>query len=241
VKEYSLKYFKKLIITKQNIKNMSVIARGIDLNTFNPINVNQNRIVAMQNKLKIPDDRFVIAFPARFTKIKGHMYFLKVLRFLTLYNQNYVCVMVGDMKKHKRFLKTIQRYIFKHDLFGFIKIHENISDITSLYAISNIIVSSSIKPESFGRISIEAQSMGKIFVGTALGGTLETVQNGENGFLAPVDDEKGFAKILLKALNMSEEEKAKMGANAIENSKKYSLDAMYEKTVKFYSDIFKKQ
>jgi glycosyltransferase involved in cell wall biosynthesis len=240
VKEYSLKFFKKYMVKKNKIKNTAVIHRGIDLNIFNPQSINQNRVIIMQKELKIPDDKIVIAFPARFTKLKGHLYFLKVLKFLTLYNQNYVCIMIGDTKKHSRFIKTIQKHIFKYDLSGFIRIHDNINDMTALYTLSSIVVSSSVKPESFGRISIETQSMGKIFVGTALGGTLETVQNGRTGFLAPYNDEKTFARILLQIMNMSEEEKMVIEKNVKENSKKYSLDNMYDKTVNFYKNIFEK-
>jgi glycosyltransferase involved in cell wall biosynthesis len=241
VKEYSLKFFKKLKVKKGKIKNTAVIHRGIDLNIFNPLNVNRNRVVIMQEELRIPYDKIIIAFPARFTKLKGHLYFLKVLKFLTLYNQNYICIMIGDIKKHSGFLKAIQRYIFKHDLSSFIKIHDNINDMAALYTLSSIVVSSSVKPESFGRISVETQSMGKIFIGTALGGTLETVQDGKTGFLVPHNDEKFFAKILLQIINMSEKDKMAIGENAKENSKKYSLDNMYDKTVNFYKNIFEKQ
>jgi glycosyltransferase involved in cell wall biosynthesis len=241
VKAHSLKLFRKFIIKKNKIKNTVVIPRGIDLNIFTPLNINQYRIVKIQEELKIPDDKIVIAFPARFTKLKGHLYFLRVLRFLTLHNQNYVCVMIGDMKKHSSLLRTVQKQIFRYGLSGFIKIHDNINDMTALYALSSIVISSSIKPESFGRVSIETQSMGKIFVGTALGGTLETVQDGKTGFLAPYSDERVFAKVLLQIMNMSEEERAAIGENGIENGKKYSLEVMYGKTVEFYRSIFEGQ
>ncbi|MDR0572069.1 MAG: glycosyltransferase [Rickettsiales bacterium] len=241
IKEYSIKFFKKHIIKKDKIKNTAVIHRGIDLGIFNPKNVSQNRVLEIQNKLKIPDDRPIILVPARFVKIKGHIYFLKVLRFLTLYNRDYVCIMVGDVKKHPKFLETVQKHIAMYKLSEFVKIHDNIVDMPALYTLSNIVVSSSIKPESFGRVAVEAQSMGKIFIGTALGGTLETVENGKTGFLAPPDDETVFAKILLEIMAMSEEEKQVIEHNAIKSSKKYSLDNMYNKTLEFYKLIFETQ
>jgi glycosyltransferase involved in cell wall biosynthesis len=238
VKKYSIEFFKKHAVKKNKVKNTAVIHRGIDLNIFNSQNVSQNRVLEIQNKLKIPDDKIVILFPARFAEIKGHLYFLKVLRFLTLYNRDYVCIMVGDIKKHPKFLRTVQERAFAYELAEFVKIHDNITDMAALYKLSNIIISSSIKPESFGRISIEAQGMGKIFVGTALGGTLETVENGETGFLAPSNDEATFAKVLLEIMAMTEEKKQAIGDNAIENSKKYSLENMYDKTLEFYKLIF---
>ena len=39
------------------------------------------------------------------------------------------------------------------------------------YAISDIIVSSSIRPEAFGRVSVEAQAMKKPIVASNIGGS----------------------------------------------------------------------
>jgi glycosyltransferase involved in cell wall biosynthesis len=149
--------------------------------------------------------------------------------------------MVGDIKKHSKFLGVIQKRIAEYGLLGFVRIYDNVSDMAALYMLSNIIVSSSIKPESFGRVAVEAQSMGKIFVGTALGGTLETVKDGETGFLAPPDNERVFAKILLEIMTMPESKKQEISKNAVQNSKKYSLENMYNKTVEFYELIFQAQ
>ena len=51
------------------------------------------------------------------------------------------------------------------------------------YKVSDIIVSASNEPESFGRVSVEAQSMGKPIIASNIGGSNETIIDEKTGFL----------------------------------------------------------
>ena len=108
----------------------------------------------------------------------------------------------------------------------------------ALYKVSNIVVSSSVKPESFGRVSIEAQAMKKIFVGTAIGGTLETIIDGKTGFLVPENDAVAFAEKLDNILSLTKEEQTAIGLNSrkhvVDN---FSIDVMYNSMVNIYNSI----
>ena len=43
------------------------------------------------------------------------------------------------------------------------------------YKVSDIVVSSSIEPEAFGRVAVEAQSMEKLIIASNIGGSNETI------------------------------------------------------------------
>ena len=43
------------------------------------------------------------------------------------------------------------------------------------YSLADVVVSASIEPEAFGRISVEAQAMSKIIVASDIGGSKETI------------------------------------------------------------------
>ena len=51
------------------------------------------------------------------------------------------------------------------------------------YSVSNVIVSASIEPEAFGRISVEAQSMKKPIVASDIGGSRETIVDNKKEIL----------------------------------------------------------
>lgn len=236
VYNYAMEYYKKYINSKNYIGDIKVIHRGIDLNLYSKDNVSVNRILSLQEKLKIPEDRAVITVPARFSKQKGQDYFLKTLKYLK--STNYVCLLVGDLKKRPKYVKYIKKLIYKYNLQNYVIIHDNINDIQALYYISTIVVSSSLKPESFGRISIEAQAMERIFVGTAIGGTLETVIDGKTGFLAPENNEILFAEIIDNVLNLSENEKAKITKEARKNvAENFSFKKCYDNLLEVYKSI----
>ena len=51
------------------------------------------------------------------------------------------------------------------------------------YEISDVVISSSIEPEAFGRVSVEAQAMQKPIIASNIGGSNETIIDGKTGFL----------------------------------------------------------
>ncbi|GHU28098.1 capsular polysaccharide biosynthesis protein CapM [Bacilli bacterium] len=236
VKQFALKEYKKYIYKKTSRKTIEVVQRGIDTNLYSQENVLQNRKLILQNELKLPDDKIVITLPGRFAKQKGQEYFLNVLRFVR--SKNYFCLLIGDSKKNAGYAKKIEKLIYKYNLQDYVKIHGNINDMPALYVLSNIVVSTSIQPESFGRTAIETQSMGKLFVGTAVGGMLETVIDGETGFLAPPNNPKEFAAILDRVISLSAEEKVEISKKARKNViDNFSFDGMYNKMLDLYNRI----
>lgn len=236
IKEYALANYKKYINKKKSRKTVEIIYRSIDVDLYNEDNVSVNRVLELQDKLKLPDDKIIITLPARFSKQKGHDYFLKVLKYLD--NNSYFCVLAGDVVKKPKYVKYIKKLIYKYDLQKQIGIYGNINDMPALYKLSNIIISSSIKPESFGRVAIEAQAMRRIFIGTSIGGTIETVIDNETGFLAPENNPREFATILNKVIELNQEEKNRIINNARDFCvKNFSIDNMYNSLLNLYNKV----
>ena len=51
------------------------------------------------------------------------------------------------------------------------------------YFLSDVVVSSSIRPEALEEVAVEAQAMGKPIIASNIGGSNETILNGKTGFL----------------------------------------------------------
>ena len=64
----------------------------------------------------------------------------------------------------------VEQYKLKQDVFFL----EHYKEMPVVYYISDIVVSSSIEPEAFGRISVEAQSMRRPILASDHGGSKET-------------------------------------------------------------------
>ena len=234
IKSYCLDNYRKYIKDQSKIR---ILYRGIDENLFNKNNIKEQNIKELQEKLDLFEcSKTIITLPARITPIKGQYYFLEVLNLLK--NKNFLCLLVGEQTKHKKYYDKLIKYIYDNNLNENVKICGNISDMQTLYMISDIVVSSTIVPESFGRVSIEAQSMEKIFIGTALGGTLETVNNGINGFLAPHNNKENFARLLDYVIELDEIKKEEIRKNARENVvNNFTFDLFYSGLKDIYNEI----
>ncbi|MEX1223164.1 MAG: glycosyltransferase family 4 protein, partial [Pirellulales bacterium] len=68
------------------------------------------------------------------------------------------------------------------------------------------------EPESFGRVAVEAQAMGRPVIATAHGGSLETIRQGETGLLVDPFDPSAMTAACERMLAWSPADRAEMGA-----------------------------
>jgi len=74
-------------------------------------------------------------------------------------------------------------------------------DIPAVLAASSVLVLPTVTPEPFGRTVVEAMAAQIPVVATAAGGPLETVVDGETGFLVPPDDAAALAERIVDILS----------------------------------------
>lgn len=238
MKDYCLTNYQKYLQNQE--AKVQVIYRGIDIDYFNPTNVSEKSIIELKQELNIPVNKKIIIYPARMTFPKAQDYLLKALNLIK--DKHFICYLIGNNEQHPVYKEEILDFIKNNNLQNIVKLHDNIQAMPALYSIGDIFISASRRAEPFGRISIETQAMKKIFIGTAIGGTLETVIDNESGFLAPIDNEQGFANIIEKALYLSDEEKNKIGNNARQNVlNNYTIDSFYNKMKNIYFSIDKNE
>ena len=104
------------------------------------------------------------------------------------------------------------------------------------FAALDIVVLASARPEPFSGVVIEAMAMGKPVVGTALGGTLEQVEDGVTGLLVPPNDPAAMADALARLL-ADPALRARMGAAGRRRFReKFGFDEMYRHLLGIYSE-----
>jgi glycosyltransferase involved in cell wall biosynthesis len=174
--------------------------------------------------------------PARITGWKGHEFLISALA--KVRNQNFFCIMVGSMQGHEKFAKKLEQKIKENNLEGKIKIVGETKDMPAAYLVCDMVISSSVRPEAFGRIAIEAGAMGRIIIATNIGGSLETVIDGQTGFLVEVNNVNKLSEIIDKVLTMEKAHKEEIQQRAIEHiSSNFSNQKMTDKTIEFYRQI----
>ena len=108
------------------------------------------------------------------------------------------------------------------------------------YSLADTVVSASIEPEAFGRVAVEAQSMGKPIIASNIGGSKETIINKKTGFLYEFQDPRELAKILNTVIQLSQEELKSIGNEGRKNIiKKFDVEAMCDTNLNEYKKLLK--
>jgi glycosyltransferase involved in cell wall biosynthesis len=213
---------------------IQVIHRGVDLDYFSRKKVLNARIVKIIENLKLQEDKNIILLPGRFTSWKGHDLLLEALE--DIRSENFICLMVG--KSNQSYNNHLQKLIKAKGLAGKVQMLDHVSDMPALYMVSTIILSTSTRPEAFGRIAIEAGAMEKIIIATNLGGAKETILDNETGFLFNHESSKELSEKIKKVLSLDIKTREEMGIKARERIEKYfSSKKMISNILNIYRNI----
>lgn len=215
---------------------LRVIHRGIDFSKFNPASVTAERMMQLSREWRLPDGAPVLFCPARLTRWKGQIEFLKALK--ALGRTDVIAVIAGDDQGRAEYRAELEALTKTLELEGQVRIVNSCKDMPAGYRLATVVVTPSIEPEGFGRVPVEAQAMGRPVVATNHGGAKETVLHGQTGWLVPPGDVDAMAAALAEALRASEahNELLAMEARAWVESK-FTLEKMCADTLAVYIEL----
>jgi len=153
---------------------------------------------------------------------------------------DFTAVILGSDQGRKVYRKKLERLVQQYNLTQKIKFVDNCKNMPVAYFISDVVVSSSIEPEAFGRVAIESQSMKKPIIASNIGGSKETVLNKKSGFLYKHDDPRELAKNLNTVIQLNQEELKLMGNEGRKNiTKKFDVEVMCDSNLREYKKLLK--
>ena len=216
---------------------ITVIHRGVDQNHFAQQNVSEEDQKRFKKKYNVPQNIPVLLLPARMTRWKGQAMLVEALN--KIKHLNFYCIMAGDLGKHFSYVQEVKEQVAKYKLQSKVQLFGVEPNMRNLYAISDIVLSTSIEPEAFGRTVIEAQAMEKIVIATKIGGPIETVENGQTGFLVTPGDADDLAQKIEYAISILGTQDAKFITSCARKhvSDDFSLDRMLSKIMSTYDEV----
>lgn len=233
------RYVKRHIIDHYDCDHdkIKVIQRGADLNVFNPEKVSPNILSKLAQDWHMPDEHLpVIMLPGRISRWKGHETLIRALSLMK--DEHFLCLMVGDGSGHPDFVDEMHALVKSLGLEGKVRFVGTTVNMREAYALADIIVAPSIEPEAFGRVSVEAQAMGKILIASNHGGPQETVVDGKTGFLIEPNNPDILYSTIRKVLDMSPPERYEIGNAAINNAwDHFSVEEMQKRTIAVYKEL----
>jgi glycosyltransferase involved in cell wall biosynthesis len=176
---------------------ISVVHDAIDLETFNE-NVSFEYLV---DEFRIKKGKKLFGIFGRIIEWKGIKEFVRAVERV-----------IGEVPKAKAFVVgspsdgTQDYYDEVVDLVDRLGLNKKViftgyrTDIPAIMKLMNVVIHSSIRPEPFGMILIEAMAMGKPVVATKAGGPLDIVVHGKTGFLVSPRNSEEMSKAIIRLL-----------------------------------------
>ena len=221
-------------------KKFLVIFRGINVDYFDSSTTLENDEKKLLKQWDITKDKKIILLPGRLTSWKGQEVFIEAVNLtnIELGYEAFYTVILGSDQGRELYKKKLIRLSEQYRMSNQIRFIDHCKNMALAYKVSDIIVSASIEAEAFGRVSVEAQSMGKPIIASNIGGSNETVINEKTGFLFESNDAKSLSKQILKVLNMDETSLKMMGIEARKNvTERFNVEKMCFSTYSEYKRL----
>ena len=213
-----------------------LIARCVNMENFDVENTSAERMIKFLEENSIPADKPLVTLIGRLTNWKGQKLLIEALS--KIKDMDFHCLLIGDDQGRTQYSEELHDMIEQYgmeDRYTFIR---HVSDVPAAMLVSDVVLSTSIEPEAFGRIAIEGQAMGRVVVASDIGGSKETVIDGVTGKLFKSGDADDLANAIKWALSLSKEDKDKIGANAVKNVKEhFTKQIMCDKTISVYEEL----
>jgi glycosyltransferase involved in cell wall biosynthesis len=221
-------------------KKFLVIFRGINTEYFNPSKIHQADQKKLISKWNINKEKPLILLPGRLTFWKGQEMFIEAIRLVKekMPEKPFCAVILGSDQGRKVYKKKLLRLVEQYRLNDYIKFIDKCELMPLAYQISDIVVSTSIEPETFGRVSVEAQSMEKPIIASNIGGSKETIIDDKTGFLFEAQKPEELSKKIIHVLNLDESTLKFIGIEGRKNViKKFNIEKMCFSTYSEYKKI----
>lgn len=219
---------------------LRVIPRGIDIDAFAAEAIAPERIEDLARRWHVPKGGEgavkVVMLPGRITRIKGHLLLLQAIAAMS--RRNFLCLLVGRLDRASSYVREIERQIEARGLSEVVRLVGGCSDMPAALSLADVVVVPSIGAEAFGRVSIEAQALGRPVVATDIGGLGETLMPASTGWLVPPDDQGELARALELALAMPQDARARLAGRARRLVERcFSVERMAESTLAVYREL----
>lgn len=215
-----------------------LIPRCVDVDKFSPHAVTQERIVRAISDNNLPEDLPIIALVGRITRWKGQHLLVEAMSLIK--HKEAYAIIVGSDQGRVNYTEELKKSAKKLGVDGRIQFIGESFDIPALLMVSDIVLSTAIEPEAFGRAAIEGQAMGKIVLASNIGGSLENLIDGVSGKLFQSNDAKSLAEAIDWALDLPLAERKAISAAAIKNvHDNFTKQIMCDKTINVYKELLK--
>ena len=208
-----------------------VIHRGVDPAAFDPGRLDAAFVESFRREQGLAG-RFVVTSVGRVTPLKDYETFIRAVAAVRRDLPNVLGVIVGGVRADRRgYDARLRALVAELGVADAIRFAGSQARVAEIYHLSDVVVSCSRKPESFGRSLVEALAMETPVIATRHGGAVEIVREGVDGLLFAPGDVPALAAGLLE-----------VGRGSFANLRRdalarFSLESMVARTLEVYREV----
>jgi glycosyltransferase involved in cell wall biosynthesis len=214
-----------------DLNRVTRIYRGVDPVEFSP-QYHPDSVWLARWQAEFPQvaGKWTITLPGRITRWKGQLDLLALVARLKADGIPVHALIVGGAHPRKQaFLQELETQIARQNLTDDVTLVGQRSDLKAIMAISDVVLSLSTDPEAFGRVSLEALSLGKPVLGYAHGGVGEQLTAMyPAGAIALGDHAAAVEKLTAWYRN---------GAPPVRAARPFTLASMQAQTLAVYAEL----
>ena len=224
-----------------NSNKIKVIYNGLDLKWWNPEIYDKTYLY---KEFTVNKASIKIGIIGELVELKGQDIFLYTgVNLLKKGYKNLRFYIVGDelYKNENRYKEDLYQISKINNFEDYITFTGRRNDIPNILSFLDVILVCSRYPDSLPTVVLEAMAMGKVVIGTNIGGIPEMIVNDETGILVPPNDPETLAKAILGLINQPDKIK-EMGIKARERIKtKFTIEKNVLMVRNLYQELLKKR
>ena len=215
-------------------EKIQVVYNGFNLKIYQALNASATQI---RQQLDL-ENCFVVGHFSRLSPWKGQHILIDTLKQCP---DEVVAVFVGDaLFGEQAYVEQLQHQVKQLGLQHRIRFLGFRSDIPQLMASCDLVAHTSIAPEPFGRVIVEAMLCGTPVVAASEGGAMELVEPDKTGWLSPPGDSEKLAAIINRCREQPEQARELAHHAQLQASQRFELSAINQQIDKLLHQVVSK-
>ncbi len=207
-------------------------------NGIPPLTVDVNRSGTLREFFSIPSAELLFGTAGRFTPWKGQELFLELARRWVADNRPGHFILIGRaFNEEQAFEDRLKQFAARHKLEERVHFVAYQSNLPVVLMELDAFLHTSLRPEPFGRVLLEAMIAQVAVLAAAAGGVPEIIDNGENGLLAQPGDVQDYFN-QLDRLAGSEAERHRLAAAGRETAlRQFTVNRVSQQFNKLLNEV----
>jgi len=208
-----------------------VVYNGFDIRNYQQHQLHSEQVC---NQLGLAG-KFLVGHFSRLSPWKGQHILLAALAQCP---ENVAAIFVGDaLFGEEDYVQQIHQQVAELQLEKRVKFLGFRSDVIPLMSACDLVMHTSIAPEPFGRVIVEAMLCGRPVVAAQAGGAVELVETGKTGWLVPPGEPTKLASVIVSCLNQPEKTAAIAYQGQLAASQRFDLQVIEQQLTQLLNQV----